>query len=298
MAVITYLGTDYTVDHAVKGADYIHGYDANSVLIVSFEGISDFSLFSYNGTYMTPDHCLAEGCNDVKFADGTLKKRDGTPISPSDYGAVSKTGDTMTGPLVIQGASTVLNLVNTDKGRSTTLFVDKESDGDSYLRNRKDDNNMTTLVLKPETADLAKTVRLLRRVGGTLSGYDIYGEHNKPTYSDVGAVKITQLWRNASYNSSFAAQTLSLGLADYDMYIVTYRYSTETGAAKSTISKCGNSVRMDGTESTSAMSAKQCVRTATYDAGSLAFSDCTQGGSTANDMLIPIYIYGIKGVQS
>lgn len=80
MAVITYLGTDYTVDHAVKGADYIHGYDANSVMIVSFEGISDFSLFSYNGNYMAPDHCLAEGCNDVKFVGGVWQTRDGSPL--------------------------------------------------------------------------------------------------------------------------------------------------------------------------------------------------------------------------
>lgn len=81
MAVITYLGTDYTVDHAVKGADYIHGYDANAVMIVSFEGISDFSLFSYNGTYMTPEHCLAEGCNDVKCVAGSLVTRDGKSVS-------------------------------------------------------------------------------------------------------------------------------------------------------------------------------------------------------------------------
>lgn len=81
MAVITYLGTDYTVDHAVKGADYIHGYDANAVMIVSFEGISDFSLFSYNGNYMAPDHCLAEGCNDVRCVGGVLVTRDGKSVS-------------------------------------------------------------------------------------------------------------------------------------------------------------------------------------------------------------------------
>lgn len=87
MAVITYLGTEYTVDHAVKGADFIHGYDADSIMIVSFEGISDFSGFSYDGTYMEPEHCLAEGCNDVKYVDGGLKKADGTELVPADYGA-------------------------------------------------------------------------------------------------------------------------------------------------------------------------------------------------------------------
>lgn len=87
MAILTYGGESYTVDHAVKGADFIHGYDAEGIMIVSFEGITDFSSFNYDGTYMEPGHCLAEGCNNVKFVDGGLKKADGTTLSPADYGA-------------------------------------------------------------------------------------------------------------------------------------------------------------------------------------------------------------------
>lgn len=87
MAILTFNGESYTVDHAVKGADFIHGYDADSVMIVAFDGITDFSGFTFDGTYMTPEHCLAEGCNNVKFVDGGLKKADGTALSPTDYGA-------------------------------------------------------------------------------------------------------------------------------------------------------------------------------------------------------------------
>ena len=36
---------------------------------------------------MEPGHCLAEGCNDVKYVEGVLKKADGTPLSPTDFGA-------------------------------------------------------------------------------------------------------------------------------------------------------------------------------------------------------------------
>ena len=67
MATLTFNGESYTVDHAVKGEDFIHGYDANSVMIVSFEGITNFADFDYDGTYMEPEHCLAEGCNVVKY---------------------------------------------------------------------------------------------------------------------------------------------------------------------------------------------------------------------------------------
>lgn len=81
MATLTFNGESYTVDHAVKGADFIHGYDADSVMIVAFDGITDFSGFTFDGTYMAPDHCLAEGCNDVKRVGGILVTRDGNAVS-------------------------------------------------------------------------------------------------------------------------------------------------------------------------------------------------------------------------
>ena len=46
MAILTFNGESYTVDHAVKGADFIHGYDADSVLIVASDGIVNFSCFT------------------------------------------------------------------------------------------------------------------------------------------------------------------------------------------------------------------------------------------------------------
>lgn len=80
MPVISFCGESFTVDHAVKGADYVHGYDANSNLIVSLEGITDFSRISYDGEYMAPSGCLAEACNDVKYCDGVFKTRAGATL--------------------------------------------------------------------------------------------------------------------------------------------------------------------------------------------------------------------------
>lgn len=90
MGILTYFDNSYTVDHAVKGADFIHGYDENAVLIVSFEGIRDFSGFTYDGTYLEPADYLDEGCNDVKVHGGSLKKADGTVLSPADFGAAEE----------------------------------------------------------------------------------------------------------------------------------------------------------------------------------------------------------------
>ena len=87
MATITFCGESFTVDHAVKGADYVHGYDAEGNLVISLDGVTDFSGIAYDGTYMTPSGCLAEICNDVKYCEGALKKRDGTVLTASDFGA-------------------------------------------------------------------------------------------------------------------------------------------------------------------------------------------------------------------
>lgn len=82
MATLTYNGGSFAVDHAAKGADYIHGYDANGVLVVAFEGVTDFSGFTYDGDYMAPSECLAEHCNTVIYCGGALKTLDGRWVNP------------------------------------------------------------------------------------------------------------------------------------------------------------------------------------------------------------------------
>ena len=82
MATITFCGETFTVDHAVKGADYVHGYDAGGNLIVGLDGVTDFSKITYSGSYLSPGDCLAEACNNVKHCGGVLKKTDGTVITP------------------------------------------------------------------------------------------------------------------------------------------------------------------------------------------------------------------------
>lgn len=95
MPTITFNGESFAVDHAAKGADYIHGYDANGVVIVSFDGIKDFSGYSYDGTYMNPSDCLAEQCNVAAYCGGVLKTSGGAsiPASAIGLGNVNNTSD-------------------------------------------------------------------------------------------------------------------------------------------------------------------------------------------------------------
>lgn len=121
MATLTFNGASYDVDHAVKGSDYVHGYDANGTIIISFEGVSDFSVITYNGTYMDPEDCLEEACNSVKHCNGGLVKADGTKLSPADIvrealsvslGGTGKTLHTSNAVLIGNGAGAVNNVAS------------------------------------------------------------------------------------------------------------------------------------------------------------------------------------------
>lgn len=79
MATLTFNGSTYTVDHATKGTDYIHGYDANGNAVVSIEGIKDFSSVEYDGEYLDPTSCANEECNTVLLCGGVMQTRDGRP---------------------------------------------------------------------------------------------------------------------------------------------------------------------------------------------------------------------------
>lgn len=83
MAVLKFNSKSYTVDHAVKGDDYVHGYNANGICIVSIDGVKDFSTISYSGTYLSPDECLAESRNDLKYCGNELLTNDGRPVQLS-----------------------------------------------------------------------------------------------------------------------------------------------------------------------------------------------------------------------
>jgi hypothetical protein len=55
MPTLKYLDYAFDCATAIKGEDYIHLLDENGTLIVSLEGIADFSVFTLtNGEYASP----------------------------------------------------------------------------------------------------------------------------------------------------------------------------------------------------------------------------------------------------
>lgn len=116
MATLTFNSESYTVDHAVKGADYIHGYDANGILIVAFDGISDFSAYSYDGSYVNPEACFDETCNIVKYINGKLLTNNGNAADLVDY--LHSTGGTVNGSVTVsKSGACFVKVEDTSKSR-------------------------------------------------------------------------------------------------------------------------------------------------------------------------------------
>lgn len=133
MPTITFNGESFTVDHAAKGADYIHGYDADGVVIVSFDGITDFSGYSYDGAYMNPSDCLAEQCNEMSYCGGVVKTKDGVAVPPSAIGA-APAGN---GVGVITGVGIASDNVAggfaiTTPGNMIAVFINMRGDGSDW----------------------------------------------------------------------------------------------------------------------------------------------------------------------
>ena len=103
MATITFMGTNYTVDHAVKGDDYVRGYAANGDCVIAIEGVSDFSAIVYSDSYLRPNACASESCNDVKHVNGALVRRDGTPATHQHAEYLPLVGGVMTGNITVNG---------------------------------------------------------------------------------------------------------------------------------------------------------------------------------------------------
>jgi hypothetical protein len=81
MAILSFNNESFEVDHAVKGANYVRGYNADGSCVISIEGIIDFTVVTYNDTYLSPEACFAEACNEVRYVNGKFVKKDGTEIA-------------------------------------------------------------------------------------------------------------------------------------------------------------------------------------------------------------------------
>ena len=123
--------------------------------------------------------------------------------------------------------------------------------------------------------------------------------------SGTGIEKRKLLWTTASPTSEFAAQTISLTLSSYDAVEIVCRYSTTSDSR--TIYRCdvGSSASIDWLYYTVVDGKYMGVKSRNEISASttgVTFGACTTkpgnstSSTTTNGYIIPIKIYGIKGV--
>lgn len=130
------------------------------------------------------------------------------------------------------------------------------------------------------------------------------------TAAQVGAVEMKKLWENASWNSDFTEQSVSIDAGDCDYIAIDYIVST-VGAHQMQICKVdatgvlcatfGTGNSGDVTGSTWYGAVRKFTVSATAVAFKKAFRNKINSTTATNDewlkALIPIKIYGIKGVK-
>lgn len=172
----------------------------------------------------------------------------------------------------------------------------------------------------------AASVKALALSGGTMEGtINMNGQKlsglNEPTSNDEAATKgftetyvsnivknklsMELLWENASPASNFSEQNVSLDLSPYDIVLIATKYNTGANYEDMTLVKIGSQAIIRQFASASAASStyasrnvtagKQYVKFTSASAKSIASS----AAGTENDgAVIPVRIYGIKGVSA
>lgn len=132
--------------------------------------------------------------------------------------------------------------------------------------------------------------------GGLYSWSSVYNGLRPPLVTEIpGATQINLRWENANPTSAFPAQTINFGLDLFDMYIVIARQSTTQAMSVSVIQKVGGSSKLVNLSYSSGINMH--VRVMDYFSdGSLKFYDALSNGVTDNTVLIPLYVYGIRGL--
>lgn len=115
---------------------------------------------------------------------------------------------------------------------------------------------------------------------------------------NLGGVSITKLWENASLGT-FAPQTISLPLNDYNAVIITGAYNTYKEIISTQQISIGDTGYLTAAYSYNA-GFVLCMKSVGATTDGVTFGDTIQyqsGYSVNNTRLIPYQIFGIKGVS-
>lgn len=119
------------------------------------------------------------------------------------------------------------------------------------------------------------------------------------TCAQIGATSMTLLWENASPGSAFAEQTIQMNLSGYDAVLIEF-YVLSVGDHY-IVSFWGRLNEWIFANMTSGSSSLRLSRTNQVLEDSILFGRCSANGDSVTevkDKMIPLRVYGIKGVNA
>lgn len=117
--------------------------------------------------------------------------------------------------------------------------------------------------------------------------------------ANIGGISKKLLWQNASPASNFAAQKIPLDLSEYDGVYIVFKFFTSN--TNRTIFFCSNNTANEyqNVLSGAVNRGRNCIVTDSGVQFLTGYKYSTYGSNAVDDdsAMIPILIYGIKGVQ-
>ena len=191
-------------------------------------------------------------------------------------------------------------VVNRDAKRTTQILFGINIDGNPQMIRYTTDSGVTWIEewVNPKmiaNTEYRTTERILSKAvykkadaNGNIS-YRLDGEST--WYPE--RTQIIKLWNNASPASTFNKQTVSLDLSKYQMVAIEYRFNTTDDYRKMYIGNVGSTMALDVVSTSGYLG----WRSAAVSTTGISFSAATyNGNSNVVGYIIPVAIYGIKGV--
>lgn len=146
------------------------------------------------------------------------------------------------------------------------------------------------------------TVTQFRIINGgscyTRFGYARQSDWSTPWTLATESIQIKKVWENASPTSSFSEQTLTIStLSSYDWYVIIYKFHTTLNYALAEFGVVGNGTIINMVDAGSIYR-----RNVDCSANNLTISEMNgfrvsnAANISDNNYLIPVMIYGVKGV--
>lgn len=115
---------------------------------------------------------------------------------------------------------------------------------------------------------------------------------NDGTIHGISGITLTELWTNSAPTSSFSAQSVSVDLSNYDVFLIRYLIvDNATTYVNGYVLTAGGEQRHMVINRTNSST---YVRDVTPSTSAVAFTDCASQGTTTNTHMIPYKIIGVK----